>query len=45
MSHQQYAESLVSVPLEAPLYWAFSGFAPAPGFVEEITDRLLSRRF
>lgn len=59
VSHQPYAESLVSVPLDAPasilgryvrdatapLYWAFSGFALEPGFVEEITDRLLSRRF
>lgn len=59
VSHQQYAESLVSVPLDAPasvlgryvrdatapLYWAFSGFVPPSGFVEEVTDRLLSRRF
>lgn len=59
VSHQPYAESLVSVPLDAPasvlgryvrdatapLYWAFSDFTLEPGFVEEITDRLLSRRF
>lgn len=29
----------------APLYSAFSGFAPEPGFVEDLTDRLLSRSF
>lgn len=29
----------------APLYSAFNGFAPKPGFVEELTDQLLSRRF
>lgn len=59
VSRQRYAESFVSVPLDArasvlgryvreataPLYSTFSGFAPEPGFVEDLTDRLLSRRF
>ena len=29
----------------APLFSAFSGFAPGPGVVEAITDEVLSRRF
>ena len=59
VSRQRYAESFVSVPLDAPasvlgrhvrlatarLYSAFSGFAPEAGFVEDLTDRLLSRRY
>lgn len=29
----------------APLYSAFSGFAPPPGLVEDLTDQVLTRRY